>query len=129
MVNFSIRHKSKHVLKYESIPKKGITTIDELPIYFQNIINTIILKYPDIRIGVFGSYYNGDYHNESSSNEFIGLKKAFKEYANKKFRVRSDLDLILNKEIDLKFDEVDIIVSNKIKHCVIIYDGSNLNKD
>ncbi len=100
MDNFTVRLKSDDVKKYESINKQGIKNINELPIYFQDIINKIIKNYPTIKISIFGSYYNGDYHNENSSKEFIDLKKAFKEYAGKKFRIRSDLDLILNKEIE-----------------------------
>jgi len=116
------------MVKYNSINNNsGITCKEDLPLYFQDIINEIIIKYPDITIAVFGSYYNGDYINETSSREDIEKKKKFKESIGKKFRQRSDLDLCLSYEIPLKFDEVDMIVCDE-NFGIIIYKGiKNLN--
>ena len=110
--------------------KQGIKQINELPLYFQNVVNTIILKYPDIQIYLFGSYYRGDYHNETSSQEFINFKREYKHKTGRKFKNKSDLDLMLNYKIDLEFDNVDLVIFTCIEEQIInfpgilLYDGS-----
>lgn len=118
------KHKSERLIRYNELRNTGVKTIEGLPIYFQNVINKIITKHPDIKISLFGSYYKGDYHNEDSSNEFIELKKEFKEFIKKRFRLRSDLDLFISYEIDMKFEEVDIYVGDCITEHVVLYDGT-----
>ena len=110
--------------KYNLInTNNGITCKEELPVYFQRIVNEIISKYPDIVISVFGSYYNGDYINEKSSKKDIEAKKKLKKSMGKEFRTRSDLDLCLSYEIPLTFNEVDMMVCQK-GFGVLIYDGT-----
>lgn len=100
------------------INSRKIRSIEDLPEQFQKELKEFIALYKPDKIYLVGSFYNGDWITDKTPQKFRELKKQVK-YKDK----LSDLDIVVEPDIDLTNYKSIHINKMQISNKALIYDG------